>query len=213
MITLLVAFVACTGTSSDKEAGGDDTSADTAADVLPEPDMAVENPLDNPDFFSSEAGASRVDQIVILGYQDGAPTYAFIGYAIDDDFAAPMACVLGYSAEVRDTDIEWCDGYCDWGGTFNIGDEQELYGNCQNVDIEEDVEDDYANKRMQAGYDAVQPRGPSAEYHDVIMLGTGGTPLAFATSEAEGFEDGTSWAATDGADLWVYGRAQIGTVN
>jgi hypothetical protein len=202
--------VACTPVGDDDDAA-DSGSGDTAAEVLPEPTMKAENILTNEDYFATADGAARVDSLFVFSYEAGVPVYAWFGYALDSDGVSPMNCAVGYEATVKDTDIEWCDMYCDAGGTFVTGSEAETYGSCGNVDLAKSAEEDFEQVRIEAGYQAVQKRGPSAEYHDVIMVG-GSSVTTFATSEGEGFNDGTSWAAQDGDTLWIYGRAYSGDV-
>lgn len=205
------ALTACDPIAGDDAASADSAATDTAGDVLPEPDLVAENILKNDDYFKSAADAARIDTLVVLSFESGEPVYAWIGYALDNDGLAPMNCAVGYEAEVEDTDIEWCGMYCDIGGTFSTGTEAETYGDCGNVDVEGSAEEDFERVRLEAGYQELQKRGPAAEYNNVIMLG-GSTPLTFATSESEGFNEGTSWAATEGDTLWVYGRAYSGDV-
>jgi len=210
MFVATLSLAACDPLAAD-DAAVADSAADTAGDTLPEPELVAENILKNDDYFASAADALRIDTLIVLSFESGEPVYAWIGYALDADGLAPMNCAVGYEAEVEDTDIDWCGMYCDMGGTFSTGDEPETYGDCGNVDVEASAEEDFERVRLEAGYQELQKRGPAAEYHNVIMLG-GGSPVAFATSESEGFNEGTSWAATEGDTLWVYGRAHSGDV-
>ena len=210
-IALVLFPLAACGDVATDESGADSGSTDTAADSLPEPEMQAENILKNDEYYASVAGAARVDSLFVFSYEAGVPVYAWFGYALDTDGVAPMNCAVGYEAEVSDTDIEWCDMYCDMGGTFATATEVETYGDCSNVDLAASALEDFERVRVEAGYQALQKRGPSAESHDAIMLG-GSSLVTFATSESEGFNDGTSWAATDGETLWVYGRAYSGDV-
>ena len=203
------ALMGCDPAAADSvaDSGGDDT----AADVLPEPDLVAENILENPDYFATGSGASRVDTLMVFSYEDGVPVFGWFGYALDNDGLAPMNCAVGYTATVKNTDIDWCDMYCDAGGTFVTSAEQEVYGDCGNVALPTSAEEDFERVQVEAGYQELQKRGPTAEYHEVIMVG-GSSVTTFATEESEGFNDGQSWAAHDGTTLWIYGREHTGDV-
>ena len=210
LLASLFALVGCDAAEDDNS--GDSGSADTGEDVLPEPDLVAENILDNPDYFQTAPNATRVDELFIFSYEDGVPVYGWFGYALDNDGLAPMNCAVGFEATIKNTDIDWCDMYCDAGGTFVTGTEQETYGDCGNVDLAKSAEEDLERVQIEAGYQELQKRGPTAEYHEVIMIGTGASVTTFATEEAEGFNDGQSWAAKDGSTLWIYGREHSGDV-